>query len=152
MQNFYTPTYKVEGSVLVSLVCLSVCPSICLSFLFLAPTQKPFNPFPNKPWFLRVCITRLLKTLREKKKFFSHSVFCPFEELPFIFIKFGIVVCKLFQFGLVQNLLFGKGLTLEQETLHKSCPWPMQYPIVFGSYETKVKIAGEGCLKMVSIF
>ena len=29
---------------------------------------------------------------------------------PAIFIKFEIVVCKLFQFGRVQNLLFGKGL------------------------------------------
>ena len=40
------------------------------------------NPFPNKPWFLRVCRTSLLKTLREKEKLlvtsnfsFSHSVF-----------------------------------------------------------------------------
>ena len=27
-----------------------------------------FNPFPNKPWFLRVCSTSLLKTLWEKEK------------------------------------------------------------------------------------
>ena len=40
------------------------------------------NPFPNKPWFLRVCSRGLLKTLWEKKKLlvtsnfsFSHSVF-----------------------------------------------------------------------------
>ena len=25
--------------------------------------KKNFNPFPNKPWFLRVCSTSLLKTL-----------------------------------------------------------------------------------------
>ena len=44
------------------------------------------NPFPNKPWFLRVCSTSLLKTLWEKEKLlvtsnfsFSHSVFYPFE-------------------------------------------------------------------------
>ena len=49
----------------------------------------------------------------EKKKlpvtsnfFFSHSVFHSFLE---IFIKFKIVVCKLFHFGPVQKL-FGKGL------------------------------------------
>ena len=42
----------------------------------------PFNPFSNKPWFLRVCSTSLLKTLWEKEKLlvtsnfsFSHSVF-----------------------------------------------------------------------------
>ena len=43
------------------------------------------NPFPNKPWFLRVCSTSLAKTLWEKEKLlvtsnfsFSHSVFYPF--------------------------------------------------------------------------
>ena len=41
-----------------------------------------FNPFPNKPWFLRVCSISLLKILWEKEKLlvtsnfsFSHSVF-----------------------------------------------------------------------------
>ena len=29
---------------------------------------------------------------------FSHSVYYPFEELSVIFIKFAILVCKLFQF------------------------------------------------------
>ena len=66
------------------------------------------NPFLNKLWFLRVCSTSLLKTLWEKKKLlvtsnfsFSHCVFYPFEELSCIFIKFRIVVCKLFQLGRV---------------------------------------------------
>ena len=64
------------------------------------------NPFPNKPWFLRVCSTDLLKTLWEKEKLlvtsnfsFSHSVFYPFGEPSAIFNKYEIVVCKLFQFG-----------------------------------------------------
>ena len=55
-----------------------------------------------------VCCTSLLKTLREKEKLlvtsnfsFSHSVFYPFGELPAIFIKFNILVSKLFQFGRV---------------------------------------------------
>ena len=54
---------------------------------------------PKKPWFLRYCSTRLLKTLQEKKKllvmsnfFFSHSVFHPFVEMSAIFIKFEILV------------------------------------------------------------
>ena len=78
-----------------------------------------FNPFPNKPWFLRVCSTSLLKTLWEKEKLlvtsnfsFSHSVFYPFKELSAIFVKFKIVVCKVFEFGRVSNLSFGKGLML----------------------------------------
>ena len=76
-----------------------------------------FNPFPNKPWFLYVCRTGLSKTLREKEKLlvtsnfsFSHSVFYQFRELSAIFIKFRIVVCRLFQFGRVKNLLSGNGL------------------------------------------
>ena len=58
------------------------------------------NPFPNKPWFLRVCSKSLLKTLWEKEKLlimsnfsFSHSVFYLLEELSAIFIKVEIVVC-----------------------------------------------------------
>ena len=58
------------------------------------------NPFPNKPWFLRVCSTSLLKTLQEKEKLlvtsnfsFSHSVF------------------KRFVLQTLKNqALFGKGL------------------------------------------
>ena len=70
--------------------------------------QKSLNPFPNKPWFLRVCSPSRLKTLWEKEKLlgtsnfsFSHSVFYPFGELFTIFIKSQDVVCKLFQFGSV---------------------------------------------------
>ena len=43
------------------------------------------NPFPNKPWFLRVCSKSLLKTLWEKEKLlvtgnfsYSHNVFYSF--------------------------------------------------------------------------
>ena len=71
----------------------------------------------NQGLFLRVCNSSLLKTLWEKKKLlvtsnfsFSHSVFYPFEEHSSIFTKFESVVCKLFQFGRVQNLSFEKGL------------------------------------------
>ena len=66
------------------------------------------NPFPNKPLFLHVCKTCLLKTLWENEtllvmnKFsFTHGVFYSFRELSAIFIKGKILVCKLFQFGLI---------------------------------------------------
>ena len=59
--------------------------------------HRVLNPFPNKPWFLRVCSKSLLKTLWEKEKLlktsnfsFSHSVFFTFGELLAIFIKFKI--------------------------------------------------------------
>ena len=80
------------------------------------------NPFPNKPWFLRVCRRSFLKTLWEKEKLlvtsnfsFSHSVFYPFRELFAIFIKFEIVVCKV----LVWKSL--KFVVWERVNTHKIC-------------------------------
>ena len=76
------------------------------------------NPFPSKPWFLRVCSASLLKTLWKKQKLlvtsnssFSHSVFYPLEERSSIFFRSEIVVSKHFQFGTVYNLSFGNGFT-----------------------------------------
>ena len=64
------------------------------------------NSFQSKAWFLHVCCTSLLKTLWENEKLlvmsifsFSHTVFNPFGELSSFFIKFKVVVCKLFRFG-----------------------------------------------------
>ena len=74
-------------------------------------------PFPNKPWFLSVTCTSLLKTLWEKEKLLvtsnfssSHSVFYPFGQLSAILIKLEIVVCQCFEFERVKNLSFGKEL------------------------------------------
>ena len=57
------------------------------------------NPFPNKPLFLYVCSTSLLKTLREKEKLlitsnfsFSLSVFYLFWR-TFCHFHFEIVIC-----------------------------------------------------------
>ena len=65
-----------------------------------------FNPFLNKPCFLRVYSTSLLKTVWENETLlvssnfcFSHSVFYLFGELSAIYIHIEIVVCKLFHFG-----------------------------------------------------
>ena len=70
------------------------------------------NPFPNKCWYLRVCRSSLLKTLWEKEKLlvtsnfsFSHNVFYLFGELSAMFIKFKIVICKVFHFGPVRNIV-----------------------------------------------
>ena len=55
-------------------------------------TRPVYNPFPNKPLFLRACSTSLLKTLWEKEKLsvtssisFSHGVFYQFGDLPAIY-------------------------------------------------------------------
>ena len=58
------------------------CPWVSQDMAFLV------NPFPNKPWFLRVYSTSLLIIPWEKEKLlvlsnfsFSHSVFCRFGKL-----------------------------------------------------------------------
>ena len=62
-----------------------------------------------------------------------HSVFYPFWELSAIFIKFKIVVCKLFQFGRVWNLVVW-------ERIKKGCHfgsiilWWLSWSNVFQTY------------------
>ena len=70
--------------------------------------RRPQFLFPHNDTFWRPWETSLLKTLWEKEKLLitsnislSHSVFYPFGWLSFFFIKFEIVICKLFQFGRV---------------------------------------------------
>ena len=67
-----------------------------------------FNPFPHNNTFRSPWETSLLKTRWEKEKLlvtsnfsFTHSVFYLFRDLSEVFIKFKIVICKLFQFGRV---------------------------------------------------
>ena len=59
-------------------------PALQTSHYSMVPLKNFLNPFPNKPWFLRVCSTSLLRTLWKKEKLlvtsnfsFSHSVFYP---------------------------------------------------------------------------
>ena len=65
---------------------------------------------------LCVCCTSLLKTLWKKGEIARNEQFLLFQQcfLTFwetaIFIKFKIVICKLFQFGRV----FGKGLKMAE--------------------------------------
>ena len=71
------------------------------------------NSFPNKPWFLRVCSTRLLKTLREKPAFstFPRMFFLlPITIFSNLVTVIYFVVYKCFQFGTAYNLSFGNEL------------------------------------------
>ena len=68
-----------------------------------AISPRVVNSFPDKPWFLCVSNTILLKTLWEKKKllitsnfFFFHSVFYPFQELFAVFINFKLLSVNSF--------------------------------------------------------
>ena len=107
--QLYNPRKTDVFRVVLKSACLSVCLPIFVQNTSVCQSAgRGINPFPNKPWFLSVCSTSLLKTMWEKKKLlvtnnfsFSHSVFYPFGELSAISIKFKIVVCKLFQFGRV---------------------------------------------------
>ena len=107
--------------------------------------QYIFNPFPNKPWFLRVCSTSLLKTLWEKEKLlvtsnfsFSHRVFYPFRYFFAIFIKFEIVVCTVLEFGTVYNLSFSKGLKQRFSTTYhdikRSCYIYLMIRLLMGNH------------------
>ena len=88
------------------------------------PLFRVVKPVSNKPWFLHVCRTSLLKTLWEKEKLlitrnfsFFHSVFHPFGELSATFIKLKVVVCKLFLFRRVLNFSLGNGNGLRHRIL-----------------------------------
>ena len=100
--------------------------------MFILSSQNAFNPFPNKPWFLWIFSTILLKTLWEKEKLvvpsnfsFSHRVFIPLGELSAIFHQvkncdlqtlsvwksLRIVVWERFNLDKAKILSFGEGLT-----------------------------------------
>ena len=53
-----------------------------------------FNPCPNKPWFLRVCSTTLLKTLGEKEKLLVTS---NFSFSLSVFYSYGWTFCHFHQ-------------------------------------------------------
>ena len=66
-------------------------------------SSDAFKSFPNKPFFLCVGSTSLLKTLWEKEKLlimsnfsFSHHIFYCFGEFSIILIKFNIVSANSF--------------------------------------------------------
>ena len=64
------------------------------------------DSFPNKPWFYVSAVQDFWKHCGKKEKLlvqsnfsFSQIVFYLFGELSANYIKFEIVVCKLFHFG-----------------------------------------------------
>ena len=90
---------------------------------------RAVNPFPNKPWFLLVCSTSLENTVG-KGEIAQNEQFLLFPQcfLP-SWRTFGheIAVCKLFQFGRVLNLLFGKELgALSKDTPKENLVHPLR--------------------------
>ena len=102
-----------------------------------------FNPFPNKPWFLRVSRTSLLKTLWEKEKLlvtsnisFSHNVFYSIKAINHLFGNIQFVVCKYFQFGHVQNSVVWERVNITLTA--KVISWWSVTHIVFPGFITPV--------------
>ena len=114
-------------------------------WVFLTKQQnfKLLNPFPHNDTFWHPWETNLLKTLWEKEKLlvtsnfsFSHSVFYPFQNFSAIFIKFEIVVCKLFQFARVHNLSSGDGLNdLQNYLICIQKKWKIMWEILRKRWE-----------------
>ena len=53
------------------------------------------NPFPNKPWFLCVCSTSLLKTLLEKEKLLITSNFSFSHRVFYLFGNFSAILSNI---------------------------------------------------------
>ena len=56
-----------------------------------------FNPFPNKPWFLTVSNTSLLKTQREKEKLLVMSNFSSSLSVFFLYGKLSAFFLSNFE-------------------------------------------------------
>ena len=73
--------------------------------------SEGINPFPKKPWFLRVCSTSLLKTVREKEKLLVMSNFSFF---PQCFLAFWRAICHFRQ---IKNCGLQTILSLEESKI-----------------------------------
>ena len=78
------------------------------------------HPLPNKPLFFTCLQYKSFENTVRKGEIARNEQFLllPLCFFPAIFIKILIVARKLFQFGRVLNLLFGKGLTTKEKIVH----------------------------------
>ena len=89
------------------MICLTV--KIC--------TVTSLNPLANKPWFLHVCSTSLLKTLWGKKEIVSNEQFYPFpvvfsilsENFPPFTSNLKLSFTNSFKLGEPKICRLGKG-------------------------------------------
>ena len=103
----------------------SFFPNIFLKAFF----TRSINPFPNKPWFLHVCCTSLLKTQWEKEKMlvtsifsFSHSV--SYSKRYIIILEtFNLSSANAFNLVMSKILSFGKGLN--NASFSQGLPYPL---------------------------
>ena len=82
------------------------------------------NPFPDEPWFLRVCSGSLLKTISPFPTFSTR-----FKNFV-IFIKFEILVCKLFQFGSLKFVLLERVKRQKHCGKWRKCWLPVFSPVL----------------------
>ena len=87
-------------------------------------TLATVKPLQNKPLFLSVCRTSLLKLPLNERLFVmsylstSHSVFFSFGKLSIILIKLKIVICKLFPFESLNYVVWEWVHALSAHALH----------------------------------
>ena len=110
-------------------------------------SKKAFNPFPNKPLFLRFSSTSLLKIQWEKEKLlvtsnfsFCHGVFYQCLELSAFFIKFEfcclqtLSVWKSLKFVIWERVknIFGRKKMLAPGF----SPFPEMFSYILSLYQT----------------
>ena len=82
-------------------------------FVFFYEFQRYFcNPFPNKPWFLRVCSTSLLKTQWEKEEIAHNEQFL-------LFAVFSTLLDNFPPFLSILKLSSAKSLSLEESKIYR---------------------------------
>ena len=85
-KNYLPPIYQCGGiKVLFSISSISWSSIKGQSKLLSFYLYSYFNSFPNKPWFLLVCSTSLLKTLLEKEKLLVKSNFSLSQSVFYLF-------------------------------------------------------------------
>ena len=68
-----------------------------------------FDPFPNKPWFLHVCSTSLLKTLWEKEKLLVQYFLPILEKFPPFSLNLKLSSANSFSLEESKICCLGKG-------------------------------------------
>ena len=78
--------------------------------MFFSQPKTNINPFPNKPWFLqfKCLLYKSFENTIGKREIAHNFSFSHFFLPSTIFIKFEIVVCKLFQSMKSFNFIWSK--------------------------------------------
>ena len=109
--KLFLSVYEKTNSIIRELTVLPAANASIYGHTFEVLSQgERLNPFPNKPWFLCVCSTSLLKTLREKEKLLDMSDFS-------FFPVFSACFENLLPFSSNLKLLSANSCSLEESKI-----------------------------------